>query len=66
MKLKNNYKNDDDNNKTIHLNLFIEAIKSDPKKYSNRVCMNSRNVHNIKKCNKTNIMEFISNHVQIF
>jgi len=73
--VKNCYKDEDDQYKTIHLNPSIENIKNDLKKYSNCVCMYSRTTHNIndvfeefitifntfpliKKCNKTNILEF--------
>ncbi len=31
----------------MHLNESIKAFKSDLKKYSNCVCMYSRNIHNI-------------------
>ena len=73
--VKNYYKDDNDNYKPIYLNVNMEDIKSNIKKYCNSVCMYSRSIHNIndvfeqfiltfntspeiKKCNKTNIMEF--------
>jgi hypothetical protein len=73
--VKNYYKDENDNYKPIYLNVSMEDIKNDVKKYFNSVCMYSRTIHNIndvfeqfisifnsfpeiKKCNKTNIMEF--------
>ena len=73
--LKNYYKDDNDNYKPIYLNITMENVKNNMKKYCNSVCMYSRSIHNIndvfeefistfntfpeiKKCNKTNIMEF--------
>ncbi len=45
--VKNYYKYENDNYKPIYLNVTMEDIKTNMKKYCNSVCMYSRNIHNI-------------------
>jgi hypothetical protein len=61
--VKNCFKDDDDEYKTIHFNESIVAIKSDLKKYSNCVCMYSRNIHNINDVFEEFVTVFNTFHV---